>query len=77
VNVDEGCLFASRLPQRRLFSLDWRRNADREKELRAFVEFAFGPDAAAVAVDDAADDGQAYARAFEIVRTMKALEDGE
>lgn len=38
---------------------------------------ALGPDAAAVAVDDALDDGQANAMAFELLLGVQALEGAE
>src|SRR5438477_565822 len=44
---------------------------------RAFVYFSLGPDAPAVAVDDALHDGQADARAFVILGAVQPLEDAE
>ena len=44
---------------------------------RARVFLAFRPDAAAVAVYDARDSGQAYTAAFKLVDMMQALEGTE
>ena len=52
-------------------------DGQREVKRRAFVRLAFGPDAPAMAGDDAVDDRQADAGAFEIVGAMQALEHAE
>src|SRR5207302_388055 len=49
----------------------------REIKGRAFVNFGFGPDFAAVFADDALDGGQADAGAFEVLRAMEALKHAE
>src|SRR5262245_4820064 len=57
-----------------LFLLD-----DRQGEIKrgALVDDAFGPCAAAVPLDDAADVGQADARALELARGVQPLEYAE
>lgn len=46
-------------------------------EGRAAADFAFGPEAAVVSFDDAMDDGEADAGAFEFVGGVEALKDAE
>ena len=50
---------------------------EREVERGAFVHLGFGPDMAAVAFDDALDDGKADAGALEFLGAMQALEHAE
>jgi hypothetical protein len=51
--------------------------AEREVERRPGVGLALGPDLAAVALDDPADDGQADAGSLEVRRGVQALEGDE
>src|SRR5581483_9170600 len=53
------------------------RIGQREIKRRALIDAAFGPGAASVAVNNAANVGQADARAFELPGSMKALEDAK
>src|ERR1039458_6296059 len=48
-----------------------------EIEGGAFFRLGFRPDAAAVTLDDALDDGQAHAAAFKLIGRMQALKDAE
>lgn len=50
-----------------------------ESEIKscALVQFGFGPDAAAMFLDNALDGCQAHARAFEVFRAVQALKHAE
>ena len=65
---------------RRRVSWGWRGQGQGEVELGAVAEFALGPDAAAVGLDDVLDDGEAEAGAAGftgagLVHTVESLED--
>jgi len=49
----------------------------REIEGRSLVNLAFGPDPAAVAVDDALDNGESHPGSLEVLMAVEALEDAE
>jgi len=57
--------------------LDTWRGRERELEAGAFVRLGLDPDAAAVAVDDALDDGEPDARARKLTFGVQALKDTE
>ena len=48
-----------------------------EVERRAFIDFRFGPNPAAMLVNDTLHRSQANARAFEVLPAVKALENSE
>src|SRR4029077_2984931 len=58
-------------------SLPMNRNLRCEVKCRALVDRRFGPDAAAVALNDALDDGEADASAFKIFRSVQPLKNFE
>src|SRR6185312_4088308 len=71
---------SSGLSSTRRISTSFRMNlscADGKEERRADVGSRFRPDLAPVAVDDALDDREPDAGAFELFRAVKALEDAE
>src|SRR5947207_12459727 len=55
------------------------RSGCRQGEIKrgAFIEFAFRPNLAAVPMDDALDEGQAHARAFEFFLVVQPLKNAE
>src|SRR5687768_8083852 len=53
------------------------RSRNRHKERRSLVRFGFGPDAAAVPVQDALGDGKSHARAFKFLPRVQALKYSE
>ena len=55
----------------------FRHHGQGEIKSGAAVQFAFAPSFSAMAGDDAADVGQADARAFKIFRAMQPLENAE